>query len=231
MLPLSHLPRRDADLQRHAGGAARPDRSGFRQCLLPRGAAAALMHGAGTVHAALRAGVDQGRSVRGLPSELIPFAIYTRCKYLLAAKREPEAKAAAETALSFFPPDEGFSLIHVYLRLICSAALCATGDMHGCEEHLRKTMALRPAARLYHPFAEFPDAAQRTYRIRIAAGISGAEQTHSPTVDALLEKLDGLPQPPHHIQRHRHSLEPRAPSRPPAGRRSHLRGGGRRGSA
>lgn len=91
----------------------------------------------------------------GLPSELIPFAIYTRCKYLLAAKREPEAKAAAETALSFFPPDEGFSLIHVYLRLICSAALCATGDMHGCEEHLRGTMALALPRGYIIPFAEF----------------------------------------------------------------------------
>lgn len=91
----------------------------------------------------------------GLPSELIPFAIYTRCKYLLAAKRETEAKAAAETALSFFPPDEGFSLIHVYLRLICSAALCATGDMHGCEEHLRETMALALPRGYIIPFAEF----------------------------------------------------------------------------
>lgn len=91
----------------------------------------------------------------GLPAELIPFAIYTRCKYLLAAKRETEAKAAAETALSFFPPDEGFSLIHVYLRLICSAALCATGDMHGCEEHLRETMALALPRGYIIPFAEF----------------------------------------------------------------------------
>lgn len=91
----------------------------------------------------------------GLPAELIPFAIYTRCKYLLAAKRETEAKAAAETALSFFPPDEGFSLIHVYLRLICSAALCAIGDMHGCEEHLRETMALALPRGYIIPFAEF----------------------------------------------------------------------------
>lgn len=91
----------------------------------------------------------------GLPSELIPFAIYTRCKYLLAAKREPEAKAAAETALSFFPPDEGFSLIHLYLRLICSAALCAAGDMHASEAHLRETMSLAMPYDYVIPFTEF----------------------------------------------------------------------------
>lgn len=162
----------------------------------------------------------------GLPSELIPFAIYTRCKYLLAAKRETEAKAAAETALSFFPPDEGFSLIHVYLRLICSAALCATGDMHGCEEHLRETMALALPRGYIIPFAEF-----LTLHSGLIESVSQQEfpeqnKPHFTSVDALLEELDVLPQPPHHIQRHRHSLEPRAPSRPPAGRRSHLRGGG-----
>lgn len=91
----------------------------------------------------------------GLPAELIPFAIYTRSKYLLTAKREAEAKAAAETALSFLPVESGFSLIHLYLRLICSAALCAAGDMHASEAHLRETMSLAMPYDYVIPFTEF----------------------------------------------------------------------------
>lgn len=45
-------------------GVIRADRSGSRQRRLPRGTAAALMHGAGPIHAALCTGVDQGRAVR-----------------------------------------------------------------------------------------------------------------------------------------------------------------------
>lgn len=91
----------------------------------------------------------------GLPPELIPFAIYTRSKYLLTAKRAAEAKAAAETALSFLPVENGFSLIHLYLRLICSAALCAGGDMHACEAYLRETMSLAMPYGYVIPFSEF----------------------------------------------------------------------------
>lgn len=159
----------------------------------------------------------------GLPAELIPFAIYTRSKYLLTAKREAEAKAAAETALSFLPVESGFSLIHLYLRLICSAALCAAGDMHASEAHLRETMSLAMPYDYVIPFTEF----LTLHSGLIESGISGAVQARYTALDKMLEELDGFPRPAHHVKRNRHSLQPRAPSRPSPRRRSHLCGGRR----
>ena len=151
------------------------------------------MHGAGTVHAALRAGVDQGRSVCVGARGAYTIAIYTRCKISSRRELRAEAKAAAGTALSFFPPDEGFSLIHVYLRLICGAALCATGDMHGCEEHLRETMALALPRGYIIPFAEFLTAHSGLIESVSQRGNFRSRTSAFSNSGLALEELDGLP--------------------------------------
>ena len=51
--------------------------------------------------------------------------------------------------------ESGFSLIHLYLLLICSAALCSAGDMQASEAHLRETMSLAMPYDYVIPFTEF----------------------------------------------------------------------------
>ncbi|MEI3062421.1 MAG: hypothetical protein V8S72_05550 [Oscillospiraceae bacterium] len=69
--------------------------------------------------------------------------------------------------------------------------------MHGCEEHLRETMALALPRGYIIPFAEFLTLHSGLIESVSQQEFPGAEQTHFTSVDALLEELDVLPQPPH----------------------------------
>ena len=89
-----------------------------------------------------------------IASDQKPFAFYLYGKYLQNTRQYTEMLAVAKTALALCASKTGFTLLDIYLRILCACASCALNQRDKGRIYLTEALALGMPHGFINPFAE-----------------------------------------------------------------------------
>jgi len=87
-------------------------------------------------------------------AEQKPFAFYLYAKYLQNTQQHAAMLAVAKTALALCAPQSGFTILDIYLRLLCACANVALGQIDHARSYIKEALDFGMPYGFITPFAE-----------------------------------------------------------------------------
>lgn len=90
----------------------------------------------------------------GFSTDLKPFVLYLYVKYLQNIRQYTAMLAVAKTSLTLYARESSFTLLDIYLQLMCACASYALSQKENVCRYLSNALAIGMPAGLITPFAE-----------------------------------------------------------------------------